>query len=440
MSFIRTDEITPHHILIEKDNNFVPSFLNKEFDIESVYPNNNSNNSKELDKFNETVEKINVAGENESMCCGNNDKKNDADESLLRQFAQLKPSASKHYKTLTKPPINSTDPINWEIPEICNGRIDVVWLWVNGSDPQWLYQYKQFNNKIKPSFYRDYQTLLYSIRSVYMYAPYIKKYHILTSDQVPSFLQQPNDLKSFKIVSGNYSLEIVSHRQVFDKKNIPTFNSDAIESVIHRIPDLSECFVYLNDDMLLSRNAPPSVWFNKNELRLFTHPKFQCPNRKRMKKIVWDRSLAFTNILLNNVFNEPKATPHPYLSHNCYFLQKSVLQKLENTFERQYNFTRDSKVRNDRSMNVPYAHFLYHLHNQTGKVQPEADWFYFDKLTEKRLNNMMLFKNIDYLEPYCICINDAFTKGKRIVDKEIDFAIKQLEKRYPVPSPFEKVK
>ncbi|EDR23111.1 hypothetical protein EDI_065980 [Entamoeba dispar SAW760] len=170
MYFVPSDEITPHHILVQKSYNFVPPFSNQEFNIETIHRYNEFNNLRGLGNFSETDEKIKIHTENENLDDGDDEKK-DKDEIQPRQFDQLKPSISKKYKKLTKPSINSTDSINWEIPEICNGRIDAVWLWVNGSDPQWLHQYKQYNNGIKPSYYRDYQTLLYSIRSGYMYAP-----------------------------------------------------------------------------------------------------------------------------------------------------------------------------------------------------------------------------------------------------------------------------
>lgn len=37
------------------------------------------------------------------------------------------------------------------------------------------------------------------------------------------------------------------------QKYLPTFNSDVIESFIHNIPELSEIFLYNNDDMMHTR-------------------------------------------------------------------------------------------------------------------------------------------------------------------------------------------
>ena len=47
------------------------------------------------------------------------------------------------------------------------------------------------------NFYRDYNTLLYSMRSVYHYAPYIKNWYLITYDQIPEFIKSPYEEKSF---------------------------------------------------------------------------------------------------------------------------------------------------------------------------------------------------------------------------------------------------
>ena len=70
--------------------------------------------------------------------------------------------------------------------------------------------------------------------------------------------------------------------------------------------------------------------------------------------------------------------------------------------------------------------------------QSESDWFYFDKLTYRRYRNKMIWKNIDYLEPYGICLNDAFKGTSEEIENEIIYTLEELEKRYPLKTPFEK--
>ena len=148
--------------------------------------------------------------------------------------------------------------------ETCPDGIDVVWTWVNGSDPYFLDILKQ-NGRNSKSRYRDYNTLFFSMRSVYQYAPFIKNYYIVTLNQVPTFID-PNSH-----VFGEYKLRIVNHSEIFEnQKEIPNFNSNGIESNLQRIKGLSKCFLYLNDDMLLANKLKMSHYIRKDgKFRLY---------------------------------------------------------------------------------------------------------------------------------------------------------------------------
>ncbi|ELP94563.1 hypothetical protein EIN_488980, partial [Entamoeba invadens IP1] len=64
--------------------------------------------------------------------------------------------------------------MNEKLPSVCQGRIDAVWLWVNGSDETWRSSHKKFNQKFEENRFRETGTLKYSMRSVFKYLPYIK--------------------------------------------------------------------------------------------------------------------------------------------------------------------------------------------------------------------------------------------------------------------------
>jgi len=51
-------------------------------------------------------------------------------------------------------------------------------------------------------------------------------------------------------------LRVVPHSALFpNQTHLPTFSSPAIEAHIHRIPGLSDKFLYLNDDVMFGREA-----------------------------------------------------------------------------------------------------------------------------------------------------------------------------------------
>ncbi|EDR27108.1 hypothetical protein EDI_108780, partial [Entamoeba dispar SAW760] len=78
------------------------------------------------------------------------------------------------------------------LPEYCQGRVDVVWLYVNGSEPHWQETIQRYKTDFDPQRFRDYDALKFSIRSVYLNAPFIHNFFLVVSDsyQIPTFLNR----------------------------------------------------------------------------------------------------------------------------------------------------------------------------------------------------------------------------------------------------------
>jgi len=130
--------------------------------------------------------------------------------------------------------------------------IDIVYTWVNGSDPAFL---RQLTHQDKTrsdtaedtaqSRFQDFNQLLYSLRSIEMYAPWANRVFIVTNGQVPFWLNETH-------------ATIVTHDTIFDDPtHLPTFNAQAIEANLHRIPGLAENFIYFNDDTALATPTCP---------------------------------------------------------------------------------------------------------------------------------------------------------------------------------------
>ena len=125
--------------------------------------------------------------------------------------------------------------------------IDIVILWVDGSDPAWLEEKSKYappaaKDSNSVNRYRDWGLLPYIFRSIDQYMPWVRKVHFVTWGHVPVFL----DLKAPK-------LNVVKHTDFIPAEYLPTFSSHAIELNIHRIPGLAEHFIYFNDDTFLLR-------------------------------------------------------------------------------------------------------------------------------------------------------------------------------------------
>ena len=134
--------------------------------------------------------------------------------------------------------------------------IDFVVLWVDSNDPDWQME----KNKYTPNAtddaqlirYQSWDNLHYWFRTVAEYAPWVRKIHLVTCGQVPSWLN-----------TAHPKIHLVSHRDYMPNDALPTFNSNAIEVGIHKIPGLSEKFVLFNDDMFLIAPIQETHYFRK---------------------------------------------------------------------------------------------------------------------------------------------------------------------------------
>ena len=143
--------------------------------------------------------------------------------------------------------------------------IDAVITWVDGSDP--LHRAKReaaaqalgrplHANAANPHRWGSADELAYCLRSIQNHASWLRHIWIVTDAQQPEPAIIPPALAA--------RITIVDHRALFEgyESCLPTFNSLAIESLLWRIPGLSERFLYFNDDVFLTASlAPDDVFF-----------------------------------------------------------------------------------------------------------------------------------------------------------------------------------
>ncbi|XP_061570487.1 N-acetylglucosamine-1-phosphotransferase subunits alpha/beta [Cololabis saira] len=108
---------------------------------------------------------------------------------------------------------------------------------------------------ISASRFEDNEELRYSLRSVEKHAPWVRHIFILTNGQIPSWLNLDNP-----------RVTVVTHQDVFlNSSHLPTFSSPAIETHIHRIPGLSQKFIYLNDDVMFGKDVWPDDFYSHSK-------------------------------------------------------------------------------------------------------------------------------------------------------------------------------
>mmetsp|Transcript_29765 Transcript_29765/g.41873 ORF Transcript_29765/g.41873 Transcript_29765/m.41873 type:complete len:1134 (-) Transcript_29765:66-3467(-) len=158
---------------------------------------------------------------------------------------------------------------------LCIPEIDLVYTWVNGSDPRHIATLRETKRILKGEIFRlcnstekpeehnctrdeetasrfeDNEELRYSLRSVEQFAPWVRHIYLVTNGQVPYWLNLTHP-----------KLSVVTHDQIFvNKSHLPTFSSPAIETHLHRIPGLADKFLYFNDDTMLGNQVWPDDFY-----------------------------------------------------------------------------------------------------------------------------------------------------------------------------------
>ena len=118
--------------------------------------------------------------------------------------------------------------------------MDAVITFVDGLDPLWQADYAAWHGGKAPlaKRFRDWGTLPYLLRGIERFMPFVEKVHLVVAreSQVPQWVS-------------DQEVHVVLHRDIIPEEFLPMFNSCSIEMFLHRIPGLSEEFLYFNDDM-----------------------------------------------------------------------------------------------------------------------------------------------------------------------------------------------
>lgn len=139
--------------------------------------------------------------------------------------------------------------------------IDFVFPYVDNNDENWINQYKYYctihniKYNLEDVRYRNYDTLKYLLRGIAKNLPWIRNIYIIVEQesQVPEWLNREN-------------VKIIYHKDIIPEKLLPTYNSGTIEVYLKNIPDLSEYFIYGNDDMFPISPMTKSDFFDEDGL------------------------------------------------------------------------------------------------------------------------------------------------------------------------------
>lgn len=277
--------------------------------------------------------------------------------------------------------------------------IDAVYLWVDDSDPEWLQRKSSAlgtetaHAKVGASRFRQHGELTASLAMLAKNAPFIRRVFIVTDNQLPPV----HDLANVP-----FEIRVINHSDFMPAEFLPTYSSRALTANLHRIGELSEKFLYLNDDVFITRTAQPSNWFAGDKIVL-RYTDTEMPSRVSLAadEVVYNarwRTIDLANSRQwPNIDGMPQHGAHPFL--------KSALQELWNEFPEDMQRVSASRVRTADGLLPEWLHNLYV--NSQGKARIESGSYKYIAINDRSSLPAIIHMLLKRGEFLTVCLNDV---------------------------------
>ncbi|MFU2097982.1 stealth family protein [Mannheimia haemolytica] len=295
--------------------------------------------------------------------------------------------------------------------------IDVVFTWVNNKDPVWQKKLENYLSRDSASYsplaidnarFENRDELFFSVHSVLKYIPWINHIYLVTDNQIPDWLY-PNE-----------KITIIDHKDIIDGKYLPTFNSHVIEAHLHKIPGLSENFIYFNDDVFVARKLEREHFFHHNQIAsIFLTDKSLISMKEKGR--ITPTLLASENSLSLLKKRYPSNIDTP-LVHTYFPLKKSIYKLCWQFFENEIEDFLSNKFRGNNDLNlatflVPWLMYL------EGESIPKVEICYYFNIRSNQAKifyQKLLYKKEIGYPPHSFCANDLCNKNDDISSLELD--------------------
>ncbi len=294
--------------------------------------------------------------------------------------------------------------------------VDVVYTWVDMSQDGYLERCKKYAEHpkdVNPERFRStFQLLKYSLRSLQEYVDWFNRVFIVTArPQVPEWLDTDHE-----------KIKVIHHDQIIDNEYLPTFNPNTIESFLHRIPGLSEEFLYMNDDFLFG--SP-------------THLRDFKPNGKyRIFNTLFGENLSWRIYDgKNDIFGLG------LIEHTPLYIKKRFWKAMTELYPEKMHKTRKNKFRRDSDL-MTYKFYRYYMLKYQREISDPIsikkllEINKFHKLTNNFKTQKKMLKIIEQEKPKFYCLNDDM--GDHPDPDVVNLVQSFLDRYHPVSSSFEK--
>lgn len=295
--------------------------------------------------------------------------------------------------------------------------IDIVYTWVDGRDSAWRRSYiEHVGAEPDPDRYHPRGELRYSLRSVHYACGWARRIHILSSCPPPAWLDVDHP-----------AIAWVSHEEVLEEHCLPTFNSHAIEAGLPNIPDLAERFIYLNDDVFVTRPTRPELFFDAagRSYGFFEPAGKLVEDRRDAEEEPWFVARLAAQRLLLERFGYAATR---FCHHAPFAVNRA--RCLEMFASMRDAVARTSASRTREATDMPLIAFLYPHHALA------AGWGLEREVHAQQLSRASFetFRLRD--EAHFLCINDGGgSRGDVAFGQRVE---RLMRERFPIPAPWER--
>lgn len=293
--------------------------------------------------------------------------------------------------------------------------MDIVIPYVVSNDAIWIEQYNRYKNCCNISAFnnmqrfRQYDNLRYVLRSIEKNMTFVDKVFLV--------LQGPSQIPNW-LDTNNPKIRIVYHYNYIHQQFLPTFNSNTIECFLWRIPELSEYFIYTNDDLFAMKPLKLTDFFAKGKIKKNIYFGTVCLHRPHT--ILWANCIKFGMLKTHRRYRHRYVSTEHGMGVKCKSHMKYLFDYWGNKLYDTFTMFRDFR-------NVTqYMFDVYEYENDN--IVP------FDIKNQYTTISKLAKNPLAYEDADVLCINDTETT----TDDDIAITNSFLESKFKDKCSFEK--
>ena len=309
-----------------------------------------------------------------------------------------------------------------------NTQIDIIIPFYNDSDFEWrevLYKYMEQEGSNDRQVtgeerYRDWENFKYFFRGIEENCKWVNKVFLIVASesQIPEWINRECP-----------KLRIVLHKEYIPEELLPTFNPLTIENFVYRIKDLSDNYIYCNDDYFFLNPTTEGMFFVNN------YPVYKDTQTEIRKLDTSGVDGTWYSILNNGMELQQRisgdkakwyALDHLPVSHKKDF-EKEII---ENNYDIFINANNKSRFRNRNNFSNHVLVCLYKDNKPYYKFNNYNNSCYVSVRSDTSFDN--------FINKQMVCFNDTQLLSKEDFIDTKNRMLEFLNKKFPNKSKYEK--